>query len=246
MSYGKKIKQAQKRGNTARAERLQAKQDKRKSKRVTLYTPGKNNGSVKIGRQKFNKLATMDGNFGADSGEKRFYRTKSGAPLNGTGSFYTADQNAALKTLRKKLGFDDFSGGNLGKAQRAINFSNPTVVQQAAPVQQTSGGQQSTTTSFDNRIAGIQKEYASSLSSLTDQLTSQQADFAARESDFNSQMNNLSNTLSSQTSLYNPTDKMGTSYNINPAMTSQETSGTLKKGTQRYNRNSLSINNVNV
>jgi len=171
MALGKKIKQARKRGNTARAERLQIKQAKRKSKRVTLYTPGKKQGKTQIGRKAFNRLALMNGDFGKDSGEK-FYRPKSGIP-NLNGSYYNEDQNAALKTLRKKLGFDDFSGGNLGKAQRAINFSNPTVVQQAAAPAAPANPQ-----SNKGQISQASKDYRNETKDLLDQASDIRAAFA--------------------------------------------------------------------
>ncbi len=126
MSYGKKIKRAQKRGNTAKVERLTAKQAKRKSKRVTLYTPGKDNGSVTIGRQKFNKLTQLSegGNLAkyAPGGRSMFDFTDTNRDAKGK----------RVKTLMKKLGISDFSGDNLAKAKRALTYANPTVVNQPA------------------------------------------------------------------------------------------------------------------
>lgn len=245
MGYGKKIKRAQKRGNTAKVERLKIKQEKRKAKRVTLYTPGKKNGTVTIGRQKFNKLATMDGNFGKQSPDT-FYRDKDGTPKNGTGNFYTESQSSALKTLRKKLGFDDFSKGNLGKAQRAMtyaNFAAPTAVTPAAATTASTAS----TTSFDKQLKSIQNDYASENASLQQQILDQQSMYESNADAFNKQINNLNNTVANASNMYDPTKNMGSSNNINPALSVQEQNKSLAEGTQRYNRNSkLSINNLNL
>jgi hypothetical protein len=246
MGYGKKIKRAQKRGNTARVERLKIKQDKQKAKRVTLYTPGKKNGTVTIGRQKFNKLATMDGNFGKQTPDT-FHREKNGAPMNGTGNFYTESQRSALKTLRKKLGFDDFSKGNLGKAQRAMTYANFAAPTAVTPTAATTASTASTSTSFDNQLQSIQNDYASENASLQQQILDQQSMYDSNAMAFDKQINNLNNTVANASNMYDPTKNMGSSNNINPALSVQEQNKSLAEGTQRYNRNSkLSINNLNL
>ena len=77
-------------------------------------------------------------------------------------------------------------------------------------------------------------------------MTDQKADYDARELAANKKISNLSSTVANAQSQYDPTKGLGSSNNINPALTIQEKNKSLGSGTQRYNRNQLSINNLNV
>lgn len=102
------------------------------------------------------------------------------------------------------------------------------------------------TSNFNARLAQIQSQYSAQNTALTNQLNEQKAQYKAFEESSNKRISNLSSTIANATSAYDPTEGLETSTNINPALTIQEKSKTLTKGTSRYNRNNLSINNVNV
>jgi len=99
---------------------------------------------------------------------------------------------------------------------------------------------------FAQQLADIKAQNQSSLDALTKQMTDQKADYDAREVAANKKISNLSSTVANAQSQYDPTKGMGSSNNINPALTIQEKSKSLSSGTERYNRSKLSINNLNV
>ena len=99
---------------------------------------------------------------------------------------------------------------------------------------------------FSNQLAAIKAQNQASINALTKQMTDQKADYDARELAANKKISNLSSTVANAQSQYDPTKGLGSSNNINPALTIQEKNKSLSSGTQRYNRSQLSINNLNV
>ena len=99
---------------------------------------------------------------------------------------------------------------------------------------------------FDKQLADIKAQNQASIDALTSQLTDQKADYEAKEIAANKRISNLSSTVANAQSQYDPTKDLGSSNNINPALTIQEKNRSLSSGTQRYNRSKLSINNLNV
>lgn len=138
----------------------------------------------------------------------------------------------------------------------------------AAPVK-AAAPPKAATPAFDKRIEDINKSYFAETKRLTDLMSKQQKDYELRSTNqlnaFNQRsaeqqaafdkysasqdkkISNLSNSVANAASQFDPTENMGSSNNINPALTIQEKGKTLSKGTSRYNRNSaLNIQNVNV
>jgi hypothetical protein len=71
--------------------------------------------------------------------------------------------------------------------------------------------------------------------------------FSQQQDSFDSSINNLNNRVANASNAYDPTKNMGSSNNINPALSIQEKNKSLSSGTQRYNRNSgLNIKNVSL
>ena len=99
---------------------------------------------------------------------------------------------------------------------------------------------------FDKQLAAIRSQNQASMDALTQQLADQQADYALKEEAANKKISGLASTVANAQSMYDPTKDMQSSSNINPALSIQEKSKSLNKGTQRYNRSQLSINNLNV
>jgi hypothetical protein len=99
---------------------------------------------------------------------------------------------------------------------------------------------------FNKQLADIKAQNQASINALTSQLSDQKADYEAKEIAANKRISNLSSTVANAQSQYDPTKGMGSSNNINPALTVQEKNKSLSSGTQRYNRSMLSINNLNV
>ena len=120
---------------------------------------------------------------------------------------------------------------------------------EAAAAESYSPAQRSQGTSsinFDKQLADIKAQNQASIDALTSQLTDQKADYEAKEIAANKRISNLSSTVANAQSQYDPTKGLGSSNNINPALTIQEKNKSLSSGTQRYNRSKLSINNLNV
>ena len=112
-----------------------------------------------------------------------------------------------------------------------------------SPAQRTQG---QSSINFNNQLAAIKAQNQASINALTQQLTDQKADYEAKELASNKRISNLSSTVANAQSQYDPTKGMGSSNNINPALSIQEKNKSLSSGTQRYNRSKLSINNLNV
>ena len=112
-----------------------------------------------------------------------------------------------------------------------------------SPAQRTQG---TSSINFAQQLAAIKAENQASMDALTQQLTDQKADYEAKEIAANKRISNLSSTVANAQSQYDPTKDLGSSNNINPALTIQEKNKSLSSGTQRYNRSQLSINNLNV
>jgi hypothetical protein len=115
--------------------------------------------------------------------------------------------------------------------------------QSYSPAQRTQGV---SSINFDKQLADIKAQNQASIDALTSQLSDQKADYEAKEIAANKRISNLSSTVANAQSQYDPTKGMGSSNNINPALTVQEKNKSLSSGTQRYNRSMLSINNLNV
>tara|TARA_X000000368_G_scaffold212973_1_gene168254 strand:- start:5118 stop:5801 length:684 start_codon:yes stop_codon:yes gene_type:complete len=106
--------------------------------------------------------------------------------------------------------------------------------------------QGSSSVNFSAQLADIKKQNQAEIKALTKQLSDQRTDYALREEQANKRISSLSSTVANAQSMYDPTKGMGASNNINPALTIQEQGKKLSSGTQRYNRNKLSINNLNL
>ena len=112
--------------------------------------------------------------------------------------------------------------------------------------------------SFNQEVAQINSQYQAENKRLTDLISSQtkayndQASafdkrFNQQQASFDSSINNLNNRVANASNAYDPTKNMGSSNNINPALSIQEKNKSLSGGTQRYNRNSgLNIKNVSL
>ena len=93
---------------------------------------------------------------------------------------------------------------------------------------------------YNNQAAAFDKRFGDQQNAFNKSLGDQQARF-------DSSINNLNNRVANASNAYDPTKNMGSSNNINPALSIQEKNKTLSSGTQRYNRNSgLNIKNVNL
>jgi hypothetical protein len=114
----------------------------------------------------------------------------------------------------------------------------------AAP--QASSGYASSSANFASQLASIKAQNQASMNALTKQLADQKTDYDAREAASNKKISGLASTVANAQSQYDPMSDMGSSNNINPALTIQEKDKSLSSGTQRYNRSKLSINNLNV
>jgi hypothetical protein len=106
--------------------------------------------------------------------------------------------------------------------------------------------QGSSSIDFKNQLDAIKSQNQTSINALTQQLTDQKADYEAKELASNKRISSLSSTVANAQSQYDPTKGMGSSNNINPALTIQEKNKSLSSGTERYNRSKLSINNLNL
>ena len=112
--------------------------------------------------------------------------------------------------------------------------------------------------SFNQEVAKINSQYQAENKRLTDLISSQtqaynnqaaafDKRFNQQQASFDSSINNLNNRVANASNAYDPTKNMGSSNNINPALSIQEQNKSLSSGTQRYNRNSgLNIKNVNL
>ena len=177
--------------------------------------------------QRENKLDFYDSNVTRDYDNRE---AKMGKYRRGSG-WGLEDE---YRYLVGEKGFQGVSGGG-GAAPAAA----------AAPYQApTSQGQSSV--NFSNQLAAIKAQNQTSINALTKQLADQKTDYDAREVASNKKISGLASTVANAQSQYDPTKGMGSSNNINPALTIQEKSNSLSSGTQRYNRGKLSINNLNV
>jgi hypothetical protein len=121
----------------------------------------------------------------------------------------------------------------------------PQATPQAAPAPPPTA-QGSSSVDFTKQLAAIKAQNQASMDALTKQLSDQKTDYEAREAASNKKISGLASTVANAQSQYDPMKGMGSSNNINPALTIQEKDKSLSSGTQRYNRNKLSINNLNV
>lgn len=179
---------------------------------------------------------------GAGSG-RRSVQTGYHAP--GT-SFSYYNNHAGWSGVRDKLGINDVN--NTGEISRMYDYINGYQAPATAAAAPAAGPSSQGTSSinFSNQLAAIKAQNQASINALTKQMSDQKADYDARELAANKKISNLSSTVANAQSQYDPTKDMGSSNNINPALTIQEKSKSLSSGTERYNRNKLSINNVNV
>ena len=112
--------------------------------------------------------------------------------------------------------------------------------------------------SFKQEVSQINQQYQNENKRLTDLIASQNKAyndqaaafdkrFSQQQDSFDSSINNLNNRVANASNAYDPTKNMGSSNNINPALSIQEKNKSLSSGTQRYNRNSgLNIKNVSL
>ena len=128
----------------------------------------------------------------------------------------------------------------------------------AAPTPTASAPAAAPSISFNQEVAQINSQYQAENKRLTDLISSQNKAyndqaaafdrrFSQQQASFDSSINNLNNRVANASNAYDPTKNMGSSNNINPALSIQEKNKSLSSGTQRYNRNSgLNIKNVNL
>ena len=154
--------------------------------------------------------------------------------------------HAGWSAIGSKLGISNINSQN--DVRQLYDFVNGYQPPSAAAKSYGSApsSQGGSSINFSNQLAEIKAQNQASIDALTKQLSDQSADYAAREAASNAKISNLSSTVANAQSQYDPTRDMGSSNNINPALTIQEKSNSLSSGTQRYNRSKLSINNLNV
>lgn len=147
---------------------------------------------------------------------------------------------------------DQYAGTNTnGSKWTSTNWkwveqpSAPQPAASSAP-QASSGYASSYSANFASQLAKIKAQNQASMDALTKQLADQKTDYDAREAAANKKISGLASTVANAQSQYDPMSDMGSSNNINPALTIQEKNKSLSSGTQRYNRSKLSINNLNV
>ena len=128
----------------------------------------------------------------------------------------------------------------------------------AAPTPTAAPAAKAPSISFKQEVSQINSQYQAENKRLTDLISSQtqayndqaaafDKRFSQQQASFDSSINNLNNRVANASNAYDPTKNMGSSNNINPALSIQEKNKSLSSGTQRYNRNSgLNIKNVNL
>jgi hypothetical protein len=157
------------------------------------------------------------------------------------------DQHIGWSGIAKEVGINRINSENdIRQMYDFVNgYSGPSnsgsSQQRVAPT-----SQGSSSIDFSKQLAAIKAQNQASINALTKQMTDQKADYDARELAANKKISSLSSTVANAQSQYDPTKGMGSSNNINPALTIQEKQKSLSSGTQRYNRGQLSINNLNV
>ena len=162
----------------------------------------------------------------------------------GVGEMVYSRAPKRVTTFRGKDGSNKY-----GMTSGTYIYKSPVAAAPAAAAPSSSpapSAQGTSSNNFSQQLAAIKAQNQSSINALTKQMTDQKADYDARELAANKKISNLSSTVANAQSQYDPTKGMGSSNNINPALTIQEKSKSLSSGTQRYNRSQLSINNLNV
>jgi hypothetical protein len=155
--------------------------------------------------------------------------------------------HAGWSSIGNKLGISNINSENdVRQMYDFVNGYRPPAPAAAAAAPAAPRAQGTSSVNFSNQLAAIKAQNQESINALTKQLTDQKADYDAREQAANKRISNLSSTVANAQSQYDPTKDMSSSNNINPALTIQEKTKSLSSGTERYNRNKLSINNVNV
>ena len=164
---------------------------------------------------------------------------------------------------RQVTNYNAYNSGLLGRARDAAGIRNVNNDDEIRRIYDFIGGYQSpsaaaatraaapstqgtSSINFSQQLAAIRAQNQASINALTKQMSDQKADYDARELAANKKISNLSSTVANAQSQYDPTRDLGSSNNINPALTIQEKRKSLSSGTQRYNRSQLSINNLNV
>jgi hypothetical protein len=179
-------------------------------------------------------------------------RPSIGRPASSTGTgktdFNYYQNHPGWSSIAKEIGIKNINSHNdISQMYDYTNNYSPSTGNSnnnARAFTPTSQG--SSSIDFSNQLAAIKSQNQASINALTQQLTDQKADYDAREIAANKKISSLSSTVANAQSQYDPTKDLGSSNNINPALTIQEKTKSLSDGTQRYNRNKLSINNVNV
>lgn len=156
-------------------------------------------------------------------------------------------QHVGWAAIADKVGIQNINSEN--DIRQLYDFANN--YRSSPPTAQPSYGnapssQGSSSINFEKQLSAIKQDNQNRIDQLTKKLDDQAADYATREADANKRISNLSSTVANAQSMYDPTKGMGSSNNINPALSIQEQSKKLSSGTQRYNRNKLSINNLNL
>jgi hypothetical protein len=159
-------------------------------------------------------------------------------------------------SIGDKLGININSQNDVRQLFDYVNGYKPPAP--AAPTPTAAPVAKAPSISFKQEVAQINQQYQNENKRLTDLIASQNKAyndqaaafdrrFAQQQDSFDSSINNLNNRVANASNAYDPTKNMGSSNNINPALSIQEKNKSLSSGTQRYNRNSgLNIKNVSL
>ena len=159
-------------------------------------------------------------------------------------------------SIGDKLGININSQNDVRQLFDYVNGYKPPA--KAAPTPKAAPVAKAPSISFKQEVSQINQQYQNENKRLTDLIASQNKAyndqaaafdkrFSQQQASFDSSINNLNNRVANASNAYDPTKNMGSSNNINPALSIQEQNKSLSSGTQRYNRNSgLNIKNVNL
>ena len=165
-------------------------------------------------------------------------------------------EHTGWRGIGDKLGININSKNDVRQLYDYVNGYKPPAPAAATPT--AAPVAKAPSISFKQEVSQINSQYQAENKRLTDLISSQtqayndQATafdkrFNQQQASFDSSINNLNNRVANASNAYDPTKNMGSSNNINPALSIQEKNKSLSGGTQRYNRNSgLNINNVNL
>jgi hypothetical protein len=165
-------------------------------------------------------------------------------------------EHEGWRGIGDKLGLNINSQNDVRQLYDYVNGYKPPAP--AAPTPTAAPVAKAPSISFNQEVAQINSQYQAENKRLTDLISSQNKAyndqaaafdkrFSQQQDSFDSSINNLNNRVANASNAYDPTKNMGSSNNINPALSIQEKNKSLSSGTQRYNRNSgLNIKNVSL